>query len=114
MRYSLSVVTLLIAATLAYAQAPVDDALHRGQRKAGAAFGELQKAEFETKQAEQEYRQADASHKAAQKRADELKVQAEAAHKKFEAAKGREVAARKTYDTAVEAVDKIGHPAGKK
>ena len=95
MRIHLSVLILALAATLAQAQAP-DDALQRGQVKAGAAFREVQKAEFARKQAEDEYRQADASHKAAQKRADELKGQTEAA-----------------YEAAVEAVDKIPPPAGK-
>ena len=98
MRIHLSVLILALAATLAQAQAP-DDALQRGQVKAGAAYRELQNAEFARKQAEDEYRQADASHKAAQT--------------KFDAAKAREAAARKTYEAAVEAVDKIPPPAGK-
>ena len=114
MRIHLSVlITGSCTATLAHAQAP-DEALQRGQIKAGAAYSEVQKAEFLTKQAEQEYRQADTSHKAAQKRAEELKVQAEAAQKKFDAAKAREAAARKIYDDAVEAVNKIPPPAAPK
>ena len=112
MQCLLSVVIFLFAATLAHAQAP-DDALQRGQVKAGAAYRELLNAEFARKQAEDEYRQADASHKAAQTRSDELKGQTEAAQTKFDAAKAREAAARKTYEAAVEAVDKIPPPAGK-
>jgi chromosome segregation ATPase len=105
---------LMIAAQSVLGQAPADDAVQRGQRKAGTAYTDLQKAEFETKQAEQEHRQAHESLKAAQKRADELKLQAESAHKKAEAAKAREVAARKTYESAVDAVDKLKHPAAAK
>ena len=114
MRYPLLMVIALTAANFARAQAPVDDALQRGQRKAGAAYSELQKAEYETRTAEHEYRQADDSYKAAQKRADELRVPAQAAQKKYEAAKAKEAAARKTYDSAVEAVDHISQPAAKK
>ena len=114
MRYHLLVALSLLAANFAAAQPPVDDALQRGQHKAGAAYSELQKAEFETRRAEQEYRQLDADHKATQKRADELKRQYDDAHKKFNAAKAKEAAARKTYDAAVDAVDRIGHPAAKK
>jgi hypothetical protein len=113
MRFQLPAVMLVFVATLAYAQAP-DDALHRGQLKAGTAYSEVQKAEFATRQAEQEYHRADASHKAAQKRVAELSAQAEAAQKKFDAAKSREAAARKTYDAAVDAVDKITNSTGKK
>ena len=113
MRYSMLMVTMSMVAAFALAQPPADDALQSGQRKAGTAFSELQKAEYETKRAEQEYRQADTDHKAAQKRADESKRQADAAQKKLEAAKAKEAGKRKTYDAAVEAVDKIAHPAGK-
>ena len=104
---------MMLAAVAAVAQVPADEALQRGQRKAGAAYSELQSAESETKRVEQDYRQADADYKAAQKRADEIKQIAIAAQKKLEAAKAREAAARKNYDAAVEAVDKISHPAAK-
>lgn len=114
MRCCLPAVMLLLATELALAQAPPDDALVRGQRNASAAYRELQQAEFETKAAGQELRETDGNYKATQKRADELKAQANAAAKKLEAAKAKEAAARKTYDAAVDAVDKVSHPAGKK
>ncbi|MCE9638892.1 MAG: hypothetical protein K8S22_01870, partial [Betaproteobacteria bacterium] len=69
---------------------------------------------YETKRVEQEFQQSDNDYKTAQKRADELKRQSEAAHKKLDVAKAKEAAARKVYDAAVEAVDKISHPAAKK
>ena len=47
-------------------------------------------------------------------RAVESKRQSEAAQKKLDVAKAREAAARKTYDAAVEVVDKIAHPAASK
>ncbi len=112
MRYFL-LMMLCLFANAAFAQA-VDDALQRGQRKAGAAYSDLQKAEYETKSAEEEFRKADVSHKTAQKQADDLKPQADAAAKKLAAAKAKEAAVRKTYDAAVDAVDKISHPASKK
>ena len=114
MRYTWSIAASLLAGSLAWAQSPADDALLRGQRKAGAAFRDLQQAEYETKRAEQDYRQLDADHKAAQKRADDLKQPADAAKKKFDAAKAKEAAARKVYDGAVNAVDQIAHPAANK
>ena len=114
MRLYLLVSALLCAAGFAIAQSPGDDFLQGAQRKAGAAFSELQKTEFEMKRAEQEYREADASHKAAQKRAGELKAQSDAAQKKLESAKAREAVARRIYDAAVEAVDKIPGPAPRK
>jgi Skp family chaperone for outer membrane proteins len=110
MRYLLTFVASLLLASLALAQSPDEDALRRGQQKAGAAFRDLQQAEYETKRVEQDYRQLDADHKTAQKRADDLKQQAEAAKKKSDAAKAKEAAARKVYDAAVNAVDHIAHP----
>ena len=114
MRYTYMLAVWMFATNFAAAQVPADDALQRGQRKAGVAYSELQSAEYETKRVEQEYRQADADYKAAQKRADEVKRIAEAAQKKLDAMKAKEAAARKNYDAAVEAVDKISHPAAKK
>ena len=105
----------LALATLA--QAPAEDAreredaLQRGQQQTSAAYRELQQAEFETKRADQDFRQLDADAKAVQKRADELKRQADAAKKKLDAAKAKEAQARKSYDAALNALDKISQPA---
>ena len=114
MRYPLTIVASLLLCGLALAQTPDEDAMRRGQQKAGAAFRDLQQAEYETKRVEQDYRQVEADHKAAQKRADDLKHQADAAKKKSDAAKAKEAAARKIYDAAVNAVDQIAHPAAAK
>ena len=114
MRYPLSIAVSLLLGGFAVAQSPAEDALLRGQQKAGAAFRDLQQAEYETKRAEQDYRPLDNDYKAAQKRAGDLKVQADAAKKKFDAATAKEAAARKIYDAAVNAVDQIAHPAEKR
>jgi len=57
--------TLMMLVTVAgHAQAPVEDArqsqdtLQRAQQKAGAAYHDLQQAEFATKRAEQDYAQS--------------------------------------------------------
>lgn len=109
MRNMLIAVAAMFAASLAFAQVPTDQ-LQNAQRKAGAAFNDLQKAEFESKQAEKEYRDAEENHKSVQKQADLQKAQADAARKKLEAAKAREAGLRKTYDAAVEDVDKLAPP----
>jgi chromosome segregation ATPase len=114
MRSFLSMLIGLVFCHAAQAQAPAEDALQSAQRKAGAAFSDLKKTEFETARAEKEFRRVDADHKNAQKRADDMKRKSEAANKDFEAAKAKEAAARKSYDAAVEVVDKIARPAGKK
>lgn len=106
MRHVPIAVAAAFAASCAFAQVPTDQ-LQNAQRKAGAAFGDLQKAEFETKQAEKEYRDAEENHKSVQKQADLQKAQADAARKKLDAAKAREAGFRKSYDSAVEAVDKL-------
>ncbi len=102
---------LAAAIPVALAQAPVEDArlnqnaLQQAQQKAGAAYRELQQSEYAAKQAAQDHRQADADFKSAQKRADELKRTADATKKNLDAAQAKEVAARKSYDAAVNAVD---------
>ncbi|MCE9641281.1 MAG: hypothetical protein K8S22_14250, partial [Betaproteobacteria bacterium] len=87
MRPVLLITVFFLTADFALAQS---DALQSGQRKAGAAFSELQKAKYETKRVEQEFQQSDNDYKTAQKRADELKRQSEAAHKKLDVAKAKE------------------------
>jgi len=82
--------------------------------QAGAAYSDLQKAEYETSRGAGLFRERMAITRPRQKRADELKPKAEAEQKKFDAAKAKEAAARKIYATAVEAVDKTAHPAAKK
>ena len=111
---------LTLANAAAYAQAPVEDArqrqdtLQRDQQKAGAAYREMQQAQFTAKQAEQDLRQADADYKAAQTRADELKRNADAAKKNLDAAHAKVEQTRKNYDAAVDAVGRNPQPAQKK
>ena len=107
MRIILAIVLTLTATC--FAQAPVEtgrlsgEQLQRDQFKAGSAYSEMQRAEEAAKQ-------ADAMNKEAQKRAAEAQQQAEAAKKKFEAAKAREVQARKAYEDALNAVDRVANP----
>lgn len=94
------------------AQVPVEDrssreqAIQRGQVRAGAAYRELQEAQYEAKLAEQDVLNAQEAHRAAQKNADDLKRQLDAATKALAAAKAREASARKAYDEALGAVDR--------
>lgn len=98
-------------ATLTAAQAPVQDvtgreqSIQRNQQKAGAAYRDLQQAQYDAKLAEQDYLNAQDAHKAAQKQADEMKRQLDAARKALDAAKSREAQARKRYDAALGGVD---------
>jgi predicted nucleic acid-binding Zn-ribbon protein len=116
----LILVLLTLANAVTYAQAPIEDArqrqdtLQRDQQKAGAAYREMQQAQFTAKQAEQDFRQADADYKAAQTRADELKRNADAAKKNLDAAHAKAEQARKNYDAAVDAVGRNSQRAQKK
>ena len=98
-------------ATLAEAQAPVEDltsreqAIQRSQQKTGAAYRDLQQAQYESRLAGQDFLNAQDAQKAAQKHADEMKRQLDAAKKAFDAAKSKEAAARKRYDEALGGVD---------
>ena len=98
-------------ATLAAGQAPVEDlttreqAIQRSQQKTGAAYRNLQQAQYESRLAEQDFLNAQDAQKAAQNHADEMKQQLDAAKKAFDAAKSKEAAARKRYDEALGGVD---------
>lgn len=101
----------LLLATTAQAQGPVQDpvererAIQRGQLRAGAAYREIQQAQYEAKLAEQDYLNAVESQHAAQKHAEDTKRQLGAATKALEAARQKEIQARKRYDEALTAVD---------
>jgi hypothetical protein len=93
------------------AQAPVEErspppgnAAQQGQQRAGTAYRDLQRAEFDRRQAELDVQRAEGEYKVAQKRADELKRETENTRKVLEAAKAREAQARKLYDAAINAV----------
>ena len=112
MRTAYISLVLLLAVPAAGAQAPVEDltsreqAIQLGQQKAGAAFRELQQAQYEAKLAEQDYLNAEEANRAAQKQAGERKRELEAAKKALDAARAKEARARKTYDEALGGVDK--------
>jgi len=102
----------LLAASAALAQAPVQDltsreqAIQRTQQRTGAAYRELQQAQYEAKLAEQDLLNAQEAHRASQQRTEELKRQLDAAQKALDAARAKEAQARKRYDEALGAVDK--------
>ncbi len=103
----------LAATAQAQQSAPVEDissvesALLQSQQRAGAAYRELQQAQHEAKLAEQEYLNADDAYRAAQKRADDFRHQAKAAKEALDAAKAKEIAVRKSYEKALDAVDRL-------
>jgi len=101
---------LLLTAGAAAAQAPVQDlgrdqAIQRGQQRAGAAYRELREAQYQAKLAEQDHLNALEAQRSAQKQADETKRQLDAAKIALDGAKAREAKARKAYDDALTAVD---------
>lgn len=103
---------LMQAAFGAAAQAPVQDltnreqAIQRSQHATGAAYRDLQQAQFEAKLAEQDFLNAQDASRAARERADEMKQQLDAAKKALDAARQKEALARKRYDEALKGVDR--------
>lgn len=104
-----------VAMPQAQKPAPVENisgqegALLQGQQRAGFAYRELQQAQYETRLAEQDYLNAEDANRAARMRADEFRRQAAMAKKTLEAAKLKEAAARKAYENALNAVDRLPH-----
>ena len=96
----------------AVAQAPTEDrtsreqSIQRSQLKSGAAYRDLQQAQYESRLAEQDVLNAQDAHNAAQKQAEGLKRQLDAAKKALDAAKSKEAQARKRYDEALGSVDR--------
>ena len=111
LRGLLPLLASLIVPMTVQAQAPVEDltnreqAIQRSQQKTGAAFRDLQQAQFEAKLAEQDFLNAQDAQAAAQKHADEMKRQLEAAKKALDAARSKVAQARKRYDEALGGVD---------
>ena len=111
MKGLLNAVALLLPALVAAAQAPVEDlssreqAIQRGQQMTGAAYRELQQAQYESKLAEQDFLNAQEAGRVAQRHADEMKRQLDAAKKALDAAKLKEAQARSRYDAALSRVD---------
>lgn len=106
----------------AAAQAPAPDAaareqaIQRSQVAAGAAYRELEQAQYEKKLAEQDVLNGQDAYDTAQQQAAERKRQLDAAKKTLDAARAREAQARKRYDEALAGVDRAFEkpPAGKK
>ena len=103
---------LALLAASAAAQAPTQDtsareqAIQRSQIGAGAAYRELEQAQYEKKLAEQDVLNSQDAYQAAQQQAEERKRQLDAARKALEAARAREAQARKRYDAALAGVDR--------
>ena len=103
---------LWLASVAASAQAPVEEpmrreqAIQRGQQATGAAYRELQQAQYESKLAEQEFLNAQETHHIAQQHAEERKRQLDAAKKALDGAKAKEAQARKRYEQALTEVDR--------
>jgi predicted nucleic acid-binding Zn-ribbon protein len=112
---------VLVLASSAAAQAPVqgpsarEQAIQRSQIGAGAAYRELEQAQYEKKLAEQDVLNSQDAYQAAQQQAAELKRQLDAARKALDAARAKEARARKRYDEALAGVDRAfeNPPAGK-
>jgi hypothetical protein len=108
----LAVVILGFPVAPVRSQAPVEDltsreqAVQRGQLKAGAAYRAVQEAQYEAKLAEQDVLNAREVHQAAQQHADEMKRRLDAATRALAAAREKEAKARKDYEAALADVDK--------
>lgn len=108
----LAVAVLGVPAAPARGQAPVEDltsreqAVQRGQLKAGAAYRAVQEAQYEAKLADQDVLNARETHQAAQKHADEMKRRLDAATRALAAAREKEAKARKDYEAALSELDK--------
>ena len=100
---------LLPAAAIGQGSAAYPDsreaAITRGQQRAGAAYRDLQQAEFEAKLAEQDYANAHEAELAARKVAELRARHTEGAKKALAAAQAKVAAARKRYEAALTGVD---------
>jgi hypothetical protein len=102
---------LMTTVCLAGAQAPVtgprsaEDTVLQKQRHAGAAYRELQQAQYEAKLAEQDF--LNAQDALAQQPSDERRRQLETTTKALAAAQTKVAQARKRYDEAVSEVERV-------
>ena len=103
------VMLLLIPAAAAQAPSrgpePRDAAIQQKQRQAGAAFSNLQKAQYEAKLAEQDFLNAQDAYAATQKQSEDHRRELETARKALDAAQAKVAQARKRYEDAVSEVD---------
>lgn len=111
MRNGVIGLVLLATAGAAAAQAPVRDfereqAISSAQQRAGAAYQEMQQAQYDAVRAEQDFLNAQDADRAAQKQAAETKQQLNSAKQALDAARARDAKARKAYDDALDAVDR--------
>lgn len=100
------------AMTAVFAQAPAeeraarDQAIHRGQLQAGAAYRDLQQARHNAKLAEQDYLNAVEAQRAAQQHAEAAKRRMDGAKQALDAVRKREAQAGKRYSDALDAVER--------
>jgi len=113
----LKVVLMILAAAYAPAaisQPPPEDrsgAVQQAQMRAGAAYRELEQAQYELKLADQDYVNTQDAYRAAAASADDLKREVDKMKKALDAAKAREAHARKAYEAALDAVERAwGRP----
>ncbi len=111
---------LMLSMQCAFAQAPVVSAspereasIGQAQRQASAAYRSLQQLQYDREQAERDVREADRDYQAELKRADEFKSRADAARKSLADMNAKEALARKNYEAAMNAVDRLSRPAAK-
>jgi Skp family chaperone for outer membrane proteins len=104
------------AAAQVHEGASREQAIQRGQVAAGAAYRELEQAQYEKKLAEQDVLNSQDAYQAAQRQAASRKQELDAARKALEAARAKEARTRKRYDEALADVDQAfgKPPAGKK
>lgn len=104
--------TLAASAAQAQAQAPAaggdprDAAIMQGQQRTGAAYRDLQQAEYDAKLAGQDVLNAQDAAAAARRLAEERAAYLEEARKALAAAQAKVAAARKRYEEALSGVDK--------
>jgi type II secretory pathway pseudopilin PulG len=105
---------LAALAAAALAQTPAGDrsgAVQNAQIRAGAAYSELQQAQYELKLAWQDYVNTQDAYRAAPPPANDIKRELDKMKNALDAAKTKEARARKTYDAALDAVEKAwGRP----
>jgi chromosome segregation ATPase len=110
----LLVMLLASLSAAVFAQPPAGDRsveVQKAQRRASAANAELEQARYELKLAEQDYVNTQDAYRAAPPPANDIKRELDKMKKALDAAKTKETRARKAYDAALEAVDRVwGRP----
>ncbi|MDH5535504.1 MAG: hypothetical protein OEZ08_08045 [Betaproteobacteria bacterium] len=84
-----------------------EQAVQRGQFRAGQAYREWEEARYQATLAEQDVLNLEDSYRRWSRETAELERKLDAAKKALAAAKAREAVARQSYDQAVKAVDDV-------